>query len=318
MSFRNGVFVVVSPAPDSLRAWGGGEDGGTRTAIGWEPTHTRTAAGDEHSHVATGSYAGLLLTTRHHFGGGGGGAWTSPPDPPPPPKRSDQTFFRAFGQTKIFAGAFGASKNPAPLVGGWGAGGGRTGDCPGPYKETTTGRNVTQGGGGGLDPPPPPHPPFETSPGHTSHMPCCSFERGCGPGSLESSSRSSWGARGSPPPPPVLMTTVLTQKTDVDGALHAGARWGGGGSLEGRPFVGPASQAPRPWAGAAASRRGFGPVHTEAVVGFGRRTCRARTPGSCHSATRRPEGVWGMTGPNFLPRLRPIKSFLWRPQRQLV
>ena len=30
---------------------------------------------------------------------------------------------------------------------------GRAGDCPGPRKGATTGRNVTQGGGGGLDPP---------------------------------------------------------------------------------------------------------------------------------------------------------------------
>ena len=29
---------------------------------------------------------------------------------------------------------------------------GRTGECPGPRKETTTGRNVTQGGGGGQRP----------------------------------------------------------------------------------------------------------------------------------------------------------------------
>ena len=29
---------------------------------------------------------------------------------------------------------------------------GRTGDCPGPHRETATGRHVTQGGGGGLSP----------------------------------------------------------------------------------------------------------------------------------------------------------------------
>ena len=33
---------------------------------------------------------------------------------------------------------------------------GRTGDCPGPRKETTTRRNVTRAGGGGLTPPPAP------------------------------------------------------------------------------------------------------------------------------------------------------------------
>ena len=36
---------------------------------------------------------------------------------------------------------------------------GRTGDCPGPRKETTTRRTVTRGGGAGPTPPPPSDPP---------------------------------------------------------------------------------------------------------------------------------------------------------------
>ena len=42
---------------------------------------------------------GLLLTTRHHWGGGG--------HTTPPPPKVGPNFFRAFGQSKNFFGAFG-------------------------------------------------------------------------------------------------------------------------------------------------------------------------------------------------------------------
>ena len=49
----------------------------------------------------------FCLTTPHLLGGGG---LTPPPLGPPPPKAIGQIFLRAFGQSNIFSGAFGASQ----------------------------------------------------------------------------------------------------------------------------------------------------------------------------------------------------------------
>ena len=57
---------------------------------------------------------------------------------------------------------------------------GRTGDCPGPHKETTTGRNVTRGGGGGLGPPRPRPPGAAACTALGSGQPCPGPQRPVG------------------------------------------------------------------------------------------------------------------------------------------